>query len=218
MIQAAFFVGAYLVGAIPFGVLFARARGIDLFAVGSGNVGATNVKRALGLGPAIVVFLLDVLKGFVPAYLALRVLGSQDWAIAVGVAAILGHCFSPFLKFKGGKGIATGLGVLFGVTPWVALSVFGVFLLSMLIHRWVSLSSLTAVVTAPFFGWLFGDSPGMFVFYAALLIFVLVRHKANINRLMDGTEPKFSLSRPKSQDKSNKSYTTYSQNFGEPNA
>ena len=228
--------GAYLLGAIPFGVLFARAKGIDLFAVGSGNVGATNVKRALGLGPAIAVFLLDVLKGFAPAFLALRVLGSQDWAIGVGVAAILGHCFSPFLKFKGGKGIATGLGVLFGVTPWVALSVFGVFLFSMLIHRWVSLSSLTAVVTAPFFGWLFGDSPGMFLFYGALLIFVLIRHRENINRLFEGTEPKFKFkdrekkvskgdedSSPQSfsvieRNKPNKSYTTYSQNIGEPNA
>ena len=236
MIQAAFFIGAYLVGAIPFGVLFARAKGIDLFAIGSGNVGATNVKRALGLGPAIVVFLLDVLKGFIPAFIALRVLGSQDWAIGIGVAAILGHCYSPFLKFKGGKGIATGLGVLFGVTPWVALSVFGVFLLSMLIHRWVSLSSLTAVATAPFFGWLFGDSPGLFVFYAALFVFVLVRHRENIQRLMNGSEPKFKFrdgekkdskdeedSSYKSfsaikRDKSYKAYKPYPQNIGEPNA
>lgn len=221
MIQAALFIGAYLVGAIPFGVLFARSRGIDLFAVGSGNVGATNVKRALGLGPAIAVFLLDVLKGFAPAFLAMRLLGSQDWAIGIGVAAILGHCYSPFLKFKGGKGIATGLGVLLGVTPWVALSVFGVFLLSMLIHRWVSLSSLTAAVTAPFFGWLFGDSPGMFLFYGALLVFVLIRHRENIHRLFDGTEPKFSFSRSKSQDKSYKSYKsyrTYSENPGGPGA
>lgn len=193
MIEAVLFISAYVLGSIPFGVLFARAKGVDIFAVGSGNVGATNVKRALGLGPAIVVFLLDVLKGFAPAFVAIRLLGSQEWAIGVGVAAILGHCYSPFLRFRGGKGIATGLGVLLGVTPWVALCVLGVFLLSMLIHRWVSLSSLIAVATAPLFGWLFKDSPWMFLFYAALLIFVVIRHRENIKRLLDGTEPKFSV-------------------------
>jgi glycerol-3-phosphate acyltransferase PlsY len=213
MIEAALFVAAYLLGSIPFGVLFARAKGVDLFSVGSGNVGATNVKRALGLGTALAVFLLDVLKGFLPSFAALKLLGSQDWAIAVGVAAIVGHCFSPFLRFKGGKGVATGLGALFGVTPLVAACVLGVWLAGMLVHRWVSLSSITAVIFAPFFGWLFRDSPGMFVFYALLFFFVLYTHRGNIQRLMAGTEPKFDL---KGKTKARDEHSSFSASAGGP--
>lgn len=192
MLEAALLVGAYLLGSIPFGVLIARARGVDIFSVGSGNVGATNVKRALGTGPALVVLVLDVLKGVIPAAAAWQFLGSQEWAFGVGLAAVAGHCLSPFLGFRGGKGIATGLGVLLGSAPLVALSALGVFLISMLVCRWVSLSSMLAAVAAVGFGFLYGCSPILIGFFAAMTAFLIFRHRSNIKRLIEGTEPKFS--------------------------
>ncbi len=206
MIEAALLLGAYLIGAVPFGVLLARAKGVDLFSVGSGNVGATNVNRALGRGPALLVFALDVFKGVIPSVAARLILLSSEWALVVGAAAIAGHCLSPFLRFRGGKGIATGLGMLIGATPWVAAAAFGVFVISLALCRWVSLSSLLAVASTLVFGGFFGDSGFMLAAYAALLAFVIYRHRANIRRLLDGTEPKFRWNRgdkPETKDEMN---------------
>jgi acyl phosphate:glycerol-3-phosphate acyltransferase len=200
MIEAALILGAYLVGAIPFGVLIARRYGVDLFKVGSGNVGATNVSRALGKGPAILVFALDLAKGLAPAWLAREVFASPEWAFGVGAAAIAGHCLSPFLRFRGGKGIATALGVVLGTTPLVALSSFGVFLVVFAISRWVSVASIVAVASTLLFGYLFGDSPFMMAMYGLLLTFVIYRHRANIQRLRRGEEPKFQSKRRKNED------------------
>jgi acyl phosphate:glycerol-3-phosphate acyltransferase len=197
MIEAALLVGGYLVGSIPFGVLVARARGVNLFEVGSGNVGATNVKRALGPGPALLVFLLDVAKGAGPAAVAWWILDSREWALGVGLVAIVGHCLSPFLGFRGGKGVATGLGAMLGSSPAVALSAFGVFLFLFGLSRIVSLSSLFAVSSLMLFGWLYGDSVILQGFYVLLAAFVFYRHRGNIARLAEGTEPRFSFRREK---------------------
>ncbi len=181
----------FLLGAIPFGYLVARAKGVDIFAVGSGNIGATNVMRALGKGPGILVFVLDVLKGLAPS-LTVRLLGGpQELSFAAGMAAILGHSFSPFLKFKGGKGIATGLGMLLGSTPLVAASAFSTFFLVMALTLIVSISSVAAGFSVVLFGWLLGDAPTLMIPYAALGVYILVRHRANMKRLKEGTEPKF---------------------------
>ncbi len=151
MTLALLFVGAYLVGSIPFGVIFGKFKGVDVMAAGSGSTGATNVARLLGWKLGIVVFILDILKGAGPAVVAKSVTGSDEMAVYVGVVAVLGHMLSPFLKFKGGKGIATGLGVMFGSSPIVGAIGFGTFLVMFAATRIVSLSALagsTAVLVA----------------------------------------------------------------------
>lgn len=197
----AWFVFAYFVGAIPVGVLVARRHGVDLFQVGSGNVGATNVYRALGKGPAIAVFALDVLKGVVPALLVRWRTGSEEWALAAGLFAVLGHSLSPFLNFRGGKGISTGLGALLGSSPAVALSALGAFLISFGLSGYVSLSSIVAAFAMVGFGFLYGRSPTLMGVFGALGLWVTARHLPNIRRLMAGTEPKFTLTPPTAERK-----------------
>lgn len=197
MLEAALILGAYLVGAIPVGVLVARSRGVNLFEVGSGNVGATNVKRALGSKAALLVFVLDVLKGVLPSAAALQLLHSAEWAFGIGLAAVAGHCLSPFLRFRGGKGVATGLGVLFGSVPLVAVCALGLFLLVFAATRWVSLSSIIAAASVLVFGLVFEGSPLILGFSSLMAAFLIYRHIPNIKRILDGTEPKFSLGRDK---------------------
>lgn len=181
----------FALGSIPVGYLVAKARGVDIFSVGSGNVGATNVMRALGKGPGLMVFFLDILKGLIPS-LGVRLLGgSQEWAFAAGMAAIVGHSFSPFLGFRGGKGIATGLGMLLGSTPLVAMAAFAVFFLGMAATLIVSVSSILAGLSVAVFGYLLGDSNGLVVAYVGLGLYILFRHRANVHRLRQGVEPKF---------------------------
>jgi glycerol-3-phosphate acyltransferase PlsY len=198
---------SYFIGSIPIGVLVAKAKGIDITQVGSGNVGATNVARVLGKGPGLAVFLLDVCKGLVPCLLAVNltstpVLGMmtrQDFAFVCGVLAMLGHMFSPFLKFKGGKGIATGLGMLFGAAPLVAVASFGVFLVLMAISRIVSLSSIVATVVMISTGFLLSNSMiGQWVLLG-VGAFVLIKHIPNMKRLREGTEAKFSFGSKKAE-------------------
>ena len=193
MLEAVLFIGAYLVGAVPVGYLIARAHGVNIFQVWSGNVGATNIKRALGMKWALAVFALDVLKGVIPTCVALALTRSPEWSMGVGCAAIAGHCYSPFLKFKGGKGISTALGVALSSAPLVAMAAFAVFVVVLALTRWVSLSSMVAVPSGILFGWLFGESPALLVFYGVVSLFIILRHRANIERLLNGTESKFSL-------------------------
>src|SRR5438270_2992906 len=168
MLLTALLIGGYIVGSIPFGYLVARARGIDILQFGSGNIGATNVYRALGKWLGLLVFLLDVSKGMVPAAIAYSVTSSQGAAFSVGMAAVVGHCLSPFLKFKGGKGIATGLGAVLGSAPFVALGAFAVFIICMVLTRWVSLSSIAAALTIVPLGLYFGESPLLLWSFGAL--------------------------------------------------
>ncbi len=214
MLLACLFVFAYIVGAVPFGVLITRAKGIDIRKVGSGNIGATNVARAVGPAWAGLVFLLDLSKGFVPAMVA------KSWPVmsgnsgassqalpewvwyAAGVAAIAGHCASPFLGFKGGKGIATSLGMVFGASPIVAAGGFCVFLVLFATTRFVSLSSIAGVAASVVLGAILRD--WTYVGIGSLLfLFVLYTHRANICRLRDGTEPKFGFRRKEPKDDEN---------------
>ena len=199
---------AYLLGAIPFGVIAARMRGIDITKVGSGNIGATNVKRALGPKVAYSVFALDVLKGALPAALSRVVLhdavwqfDSQTFAFLVGVAAVLGHCFSPFLGFKGGKGVSTTLGAVAGAAPIVAAIGFVEFIVVVSIFRYVSLASLVCVWTTlasvlvvP------GQSRQLLPLFVVVSLFITWKHRANIMRLCAGTEPKFSFGKSEPAD------------------
>lgn len=181
--------GAYLAGSIPFGVLVARAKGVDLRKVGSGNIGATNVARALGKGWAIAVLLGDAAKGFGPVWLGRR-LGFPAAAIALaGLSAIVGHMFTLFLRGRGGKGVATSLGVALALSPVAALIGFGVYLLLFAATRLSSLGSLLGVWTFSLF-FTFNDTPpapliGLALGGAAL---VTLRHRQNIARLVRGEE------------------------------
>lgn len=203
------FVAAYLLGAIPFAVLVTRAKGIDIFKVGSGNPGATNVARALGKKWAALVFLLDVLKGAIPAFASrafitepVGPLDAQAVWFAVGAAAIAGHCLSPFLGFRGGKGIATALGAGLGAAPAVALSAFALFLLVFAICRYISLASIVAVVAAVALGAMLpSQSRQLLPVLFLLAAFVVYRHRANIGRLLRGEEPKFSFGEKKAAER-----------------
>lgn len=189
--------GAYLLGAVPFGVLAARAKGIDLSQVGSGNVGATNVARALGSKVGIAVFVLDVAKGAVAPLLGQQFLkplpgiGVAEQCLLVGLLGVLGHTASVFLRFKGGKGVATGLGAVLGTSPIAAAAGFGGFLVLFALTRIVSLSSLVGTLMIMVAAvWLKLPLAHLIV-YSLLVVYVFWRHRENIQRLLKGEEKRF---------------------------
>jgi len=183
--------GSYLLGSLPFGYWIAKSfYGVDIRRHGSGNIGATNVLRVLGMKAGLLVFALDVLKGWLPSFWVLRETQAEGWAILAGGLAIAGHTLSPFLRFKGGKGIATGLGVLLGVAPGTALAGGIVWIITMTLTRWVSLASILAAVAVPISAYLLGYQPVTAGVLAAAASLVIVRHKENIRRLLQGTEPR----------------------------
>ncbi len=193
--------GSYICGGIPFGVVFAKMKGIDLLSVGSGNIGATNVKRALGVKFALLVFVLDVAKAAVPSFLArsivtheLHGIPAQMFWFLAGLIAVFGHCVSPFLKFKGGKGVSTALGMVIGAAPMVAVCCFSLFLVLLFTTRFMSLASLIGVSSAIIFGWVLpSEARELVPLYVLLSLFVVYRHRPNIRRLREGTEPRFSF-------------------------
>jgi acyl phosphate:glycerol-3-phosphate acyltransferase len=181
---------AYLLGAIPFALLTCKLKGIDLRAVGSGNLGATNVYRAAGLPLAIFVFILDALKGFIPTYLALNISENPWTHIGIGAMAIIGHSLSPFVKFKGGKGAATGMGVLLAISPDVLGIIAIMAVLGISITRYVSLTTLICCIAAPILLVLLGYPNAYSYCVAVISLFVIWRHKPNIIRLINGQEHK----------------------------
>jgi glycerol-3-phosphate acyltransferase PlsY len=188
MVAALFLCGAFAVGSIPTGVIVARARGVDLRKVGSGNIGATNVGRALGKGWAIFVLLIDALKGYLPAALAPRCLPPL-LVTAVALAAVLGHMFSVFLKGRGGKGVATSLGAALALAPLAALCSAGAYLVLYAAFRISSVGSLVAVAGFPLALYLTGDHQrAHYLFAAVIAVLVIARHKENLRRLIRGEE------------------------------
>ncbi len=187
---------AYLLGSLPTGFLVAKARGIDIRTVGSKNMGATNVFRTLGKGPGIVVLVVDGLKGFAAAAW-LGDLMCQNFAVpddqkltlhvVGGIAAVLGHNYTCWLQFKGGKGIATTAGVYFALAPGSVTIAIGVWLLLFVATRYVSVASIGAAVALPTAVWFTGN-PLLGVVTTALGAMAIYKHKANIQRLMAGTE------------------------------
>jgi glycerol-3-phosphate acyltransferase PlsY len=197
VVVVALIFAAYGLGAVPFGAMIARRRGVDILNKGSGNIGATNVHRVLGKWAGISVSLLDVLKGLVPV-LAVRLLVPdwphvREWAFWIGMAAVIGHCFSPWLGFRGGKGVSTGFGMLLGAATVPALGAFVVFVVLTAVTRYVSLASVLAAASVSVFGLLVRDPASMIWGYVAMFLFVAHRHRGNLKRLISGTERKFSL-------------------------
>lgn len=188
---------AYLIGSIPTGFLMARARGVDIRSVGSGNIGATNVFRILGKGPGIAVLLIDALKGFLPARFlpALLLQGAtmnepkyQQLALVAGFCAIMGHNYTCWLRFKGGKGIATSAGVLIAWVPVALLITLASWILVFALSRYVSLASIIAAVVLPFAVWGTGEAQTMIIIATVLSLLAIYKHRSNIKRLIAGTE------------------------------
>jgi glycerol-3-phosphate acyltransferase PlsY len=187
-------ISAFAVGSIPWGVLITRrVAGVDVRSVGSGNVGATNVARVLGRPWFFVVFALDAAKGAVPVLVAPAVLpaDASAWTgAACGLAAVLGHVFSPFLRCKGGKGVATAAGVCVALAPLPALCAFGVFAAVLAVTRFMSLASICAAAALPPLAFALGSPTPVVVFGVVVAAVVTLRHRANLARIATGTEPR----------------------------
>lgn len=194
MQQAVYAVIAYLIGSIPIGVILAGLKGKDPRKTGSGNIGATNVMRAAGRVLGIATLIGDIAKGFVPAFIAIRCALPGEIVAIVGLAAFLGHLFPLFLKFRGGKGVATALGVYLAVGPAAIVPCFIIFVFVLLIWRYVSLGSLIGAGIVPF-AMYFLKAPAEYIWLAVVIaIFVIIKHKDNIRRLIKGQENKIRFS------------------------
>src|SRR6266704_6503188 len=195
---------AYILGSIPFGLILAKLFGrTDVRKGGSGNIGATNVARVVGPLAGILTLILDVAKGSAAVLLAARL--SQDsatWMMIAGIAALAGHCFPVWLKFKGGKGVATAAGVFLVLSPLACLGAVILFLLVVIFWRYVSLGSVSAAAAMPlliYFLWAPRHAPPLAVTVGALAaaLLILYKHRGNLERLREGAEPRFSFSKNK---------------------
>lgn len=185
----------YVLGSLPFALWVSRAHGVDILKTGSGNPGMTNVWRTLGWKPALPVALLDAFKGTAAAWAGLLLTGSTLWALLAGIAAVLGHSFSFWIGFRGGKSVLTAFGVFLFLSPYASLGALSVWAAVMALSGYVSLASMVAALGLPLF--IFLEAPGGTarspVFWAALpvCLFVIVRHRSNMLRLWRGEERKF---------------------------
>ena len=200
----ALLVGSYLLGSIPFGYLAGRLVGIDIRQAGSGNVGATNVVRVLGKRYGYPVFALDVLKGFGAVKISMLIASGRppDWnspeifGILAAMSTVLGHLYPPWLKFNGGKGVATSAGALLALTPIATLIGVAIWIIVFCLTRYVSLASIIAAVALPIVILVFSSqdqNTGKSLFYSSACVAAVIiwRHRSNVSRLMRGTEPRF---------------------------
>lgn len=208
MVLALCWAGAFLLGSIPPGLFIARIRGVDLRKVGSRNIGTTNVLRTVGKTEAALTLVLDIAKGLVPVLLVapiFRWLGMEIPTLGyfaaydkllvaqglVGLAAIFGHNFSIFLAFKGGKGVATSIGVVFGLSPYVGLIIVTIWMFAFSKTKTSSMGALAAFAALPIIMHFYDKSPEKTAFAAAISVLIYVRHISNIKRILDGSEGKF---------------------------
>ncbi len=181
---------AYFLGSIPFGVLIARARKVNIQDHGSGNIGATNIARVIGKKEGMLTLVGDCAKGLLAVAIAASTLGNDIHVAVAALMAFLGHLFSVFLKFKGGKGVATGLGIFLYLMPYATLSTTVVFAVVIMLTQYVSASSLLAALSLPVFGMLY-QAPQPYVYVSVVIsALVILKHHENISRLLAGTEAK----------------------------
>lgn len=180
---------AFFIGSIPSGFIIGLLHGKDIRKLGSGNIGATNVTRFLGKKAGILTLILDVLKGIIAIKLFENLPESNVYLL--GLAAICGHCFSPFLKFQGGKGVATSLGVFLYLSPYQDLTILIVFLISLKLTNYVSLSSILAAIALPTSIYIANYNVELFQVSLVVSALVIYKHKENIQRILNGTENKF---------------------------
>jgi len=190
---------AYLLGSIPSGYLAGKwIANIDLREIGSGSTGATNVLRHVGKSPALIVFVIDVSKGAIPVLIAKSLLLNDYWQVTAGLLAVIGHIWPVWLNWKGGKAVATGLGILLGLTWQVGIACFGIFMTILSLSRIVSLSSIISSLSLPLLMLLsFHDNnfrPAYLSLSLVTMTMVLWRHRSNIKRLLAGNEPKIGKS------------------------
>jgi glycerol-3-phosphate acyltransferase PlsY len=182
---------AYLIGSIPTGLILGKACGVDVRSEGSGNIGATNLYRTVGWKIGVLTLIGDCLKGFIPVMVVKYSMLPSDYAVWVGLAAFCGHVFSVFLKFKGGKGVATALGVFLALTPLALAVAVGIFVVLMFVWRYVSLGSIGAAAVIPVAVALLGGGRLLTLVTLVIALIVILRHHENIRRLLAGTESKF---------------------------
>lgn len=204
---------AYFLGSIPTGYLVARSRGMDIRTFGSGNIGATNVFRALGKRAGTLVLLIDLMKGYVAVVVVSRLMtfsllpGAEGptremLAITAGICAVLGHNYTCWLGFKGGKGIATSAGVILAWVPAALLIIAGIWLFVLAVSRYVSLASIAAALFLPAAIWLTRGSPRMIIIGIILGALAVYKHRTNIERLCKGTEHRLGAKRAPSTSRS----------------
>lgn len=189
MITTVLIVAAYLAGAIPFGLLIGRIVGADVRRAGSGNIGATNVGRVLGKKLGILTLLCDVAKGFLPVWMAAHLLpptaaNRELLVVSCGLAAVVGHMFPLYLQFKGGKGVATALGVFLALSPLSILISVGIFFVAVAASGYVSVGSLAASALIPLWLWLLGESSAILMVAAIIVLLIWCKHGSNIGRLL----------------------------------
>lgn len=182
---------AYLIGSIPTGLLLGKAYGIDVRKEGSGNIGATNLYRTVGRKVGIITLLGDCLKGLLPVIIVKTSTLQPELAAWVGLAAFCGHVFSVFLRFKGGKGVATALGVFLALAPLAVAISIGLFALLMFIWRYVSLGSILAAAAMPLTVFFLGGDRTLITVTLVIALIIIIRHHENIRRLLSGKESKF---------------------------
>ncbi|MFW0884662.1 glycerol-3-phosphate 1-O-acyltransferase PlsY [Candidatus Acidulodesulfobacterium sp. H_13] len=184
-----YIIASYLIGSFPTSAVIARLKGVNLAAEGSGNLGATNVSRVIGRKFGIITLTVDTAKGFIPVFIAIKLFPASLILISIIIIApVLGHCYSVFIKFKGGKGVATGLGVFLAISPEAVIIAFSIFLLILLFSKYVSLSSMVSAFFMPFL--IFYTLKNIYIFAASSMVAILIiyKHYPNIKRLLSGTE------------------------------
>lgn len=196
MTEALALVVAYLLGSIPSGHIAGRLRGVDLRQVGSGNMGAANVFRTLGKKMGIAVLVADIAKGAIAVVVA-AALTDDPWPLVAGCVAVAGHIFPVWLRFRGGKGVATAAGVVIGLMPLVAAVVLPAWVLIVALTRYTSVGSIVAAAAATPLAWAFGYDWPYVVLAGLMALAILVKHRSNMRRLMQGNENRIELRRPK---------------------
>ena len=193
--------GAYLVGAIPFGFLIGKMRGVDVRTVGSKNIGATNVFRTVGKKWGLLAFFCDVMKGFLPTLLARHFAALPHLPLCVAIACVIGHMLTPYMRFKGGKGVATAFGALIALMPATVGIAFAIFAVTFACSNYISLGSCMAATSLAIMVWIpfldhagYGDAP-LCILVTLIAAFIVWKHRSNIGRLVHGTENKIYLFR-----------------------
>ena len=194
--RLAVLLGSYLLGSVPFSYLVARARGVDVRRVGSGNVGATNVMRSVSLGAGLLAFLLDAGKGAAAVLLAGLIETGGPLPALAGVLAVLGHMYPVWLRFRGGKGVATGAGAFLPLAPAATVAALAVFGMALAVTRYVSLSSILGTATLAVLAFLGGAPPVVSRAAAGMAVLITWKHRANLQRIARGTESRLGRRRP----------------------
>jgi len=191
--------GAYLIGGIPFGFIIGKMRGVDVRTVGSKNIGATNVFRTVGKKWGLIAFACDVLKGMLPVLLCKSFAPSDHLPLYVGIASVMGHMLTPYMKFKGGKGVATAFGMLLGLIPGVVGCAFAIFSIVFACSHFISLGSclaalfLALAIWFPILGTCGSADLPQCILVTLIALFIIYKHRSNIGRLVKGTENKIYL-------------------------